>query len=182
MFTPVSVLNLQVDNEQSLSTFFNSWPSKQNIWAALESEEGLCDQTDPVIYKSITPESTKRPLLALWLTRTEWHDPWRRRSWSRHHRWCTQLRCCPAGTGPLGLSSAARTTFLHTAMKRVKSVVILLSFLPFFLFNKMHACLCVSIPSPSWGQSPPWQWSCRRHRRRTDSVLRRPRRPAAGPA
>ncbi len=55
-----------------------------------------------------------------WLTQTEWHVLWRRRSWSRHHQWCTQLRCCPAERGPLDLSSAVRTTFLHTAMKRKK--------------------------------------------------------------
>lgn len=53
-----------------------------------------------------------------WFTQTEWHAPWRRRSWSRHHQWCTQRRCCPAETGPLGLFSAVHTTFLHTAIKR----------------------------------------------------------------
>lgn len=36
---------------------------------------------------------------------------------SHHHRWCTQLRCCPAGTDPLDLSSAVHTTSLHTVMK-----------------------------------------------------------------
>lgn len=49
-------------------------------------------------------------------TQREWHVPWRRQSWSHHHRWCTQLRCCPAGTGLLDLSSAVHTTSLRTVM------------------------------------------------------------------
>ncbi len=117
--------------------------------------------------------------LAVWLTQTEWHVPWRRRSWSRHHQWCTQLRCCPAGRDPLDLSSAVRTTFLNTAMKTKK---VQNYFIYFFTCFLQHACcLCVSFHSPSWGQSPVWLWSCQQHRRQTDSAPRRTAGPAAGP-